>query len=129
MSGWLCVKVKRYERAIVAVGKRKVADSFILDMVLLPDLPPEGLTLILGNLHDENVSLTSVSLTGNRALTAIAQNLMLRDLRICLKLPIDGGHRFYPTFRRICNSAPRNAVRSVTFKCRSESGLTNPRRS
>ncbi|KAF9035729.1 hypothetical protein BDZ89DRAFT_481070 [Hymenopellis radicata] len=104
---------------------RGYCDSFalhsILDMVLLIDLPVEVLTLTLGHLHDENVSLTSVSLAGNRALTAIAQNLMLRDLRICLKLPIDSGHRFYPTFRRICNThALRNAVRSVTFKCRSE---------
>ncbi|KAF9012305.1 hypothetical protein BDZ89DRAFT_1118986 [Hymenopellis radicata] len=53
-------------------------------MVLLPDRPPEVMTLILGHLHDENVSLKIVSLTGHRALTAIAQNLMLRDLRICV---------------------------------------------
>ncbi len=89
-------------------------------MGVLLDLPPEVLSLIFGYLHDENVSLKSISLAGNRALTAVAQNLMLRDLRICVKFPIHNGHRFQPTFRRICNTpALRNAVCSITFKCRS----------
>ncbi|KAF9035727.1 hypothetical protein BDZ89DRAFT_1062011 [Hymenopellis radicata] len=92
-------------------------------MVLLPDLPPEVLALILGNLHDENVSLTRVSLTGNTALRTIAQNLMLRDLRICLNFPIDSRHPSYSNFRRICKEpALCNSVRSVTFQCRSEPG-------
>ncbi|KAF8898198.1 hypothetical protein CPB85DRAFT_1477943 [Mucidula mucida] len=89
-------------------------------MAILLDLPAEVLCLTLDHLHDENVSLKNVSLTGNRALTAVAQNLMLRDLRICISFPVDKGHRFQPTFRRICNTpALRNAVRSITFKCRS----------
>ncbi|KAF8876101.1 hypothetical protein CPB85DRAFT_1503588 [Mucidula mucida] len=89
-------------------------------MAILLDLPAEVLCLILDHLHDENLSLKNVSLTGNRALTAVAQNLMLRDLRICISFPVDKGHRFQPTFRRICNTpALRNAVRSITFKCRS----------
>ncbi len=70
-------------------------------MAVLLDLPAEVLSLILGNLHDENVSLGSVSLTGNWALTAVAQNLMLHDLHICVKFPIHNSHHFHPTFRHI----------------------------
>lgn len=93
-------------------------------MLEILDLPHEVLSLTLSYLDDGNATLKAVSLAGSQVLADIAHRLMIRDLRIALKFPLDHRHPFVPTFRKIVTRRiTRTTIRSITFDCEGMPGL------